>query len=905
MKMKMKMNNLIITTLGSFSLIFSVFSQQTVCLGDDITVCGGAVDIENCGLSGPGVSNGLHLDNPTTISPNLTDDSYSSVVNIGFTFNFFNNNNTACTIGSNGLVSFNLANANGYCAWALNGTPLPSNTMDPTLNSIMIAYQDMHPSFAGTTGDIQYQTVGTAPNRKCVIVYREINAFSCGLTDCNYLGIILFETSNIIEMHIGNKPVCGAWNGGLAIQGIQNGAGSIAFTSPGRNNQVWTASNDAYRWTPDSPSNTNNYAVDAIDYVQITGDNSNLVWNNTLGETFPFANILSIPNAPPGTTGYFLTASACGTALGSVSDTTFLTTASPEVIASSTDDICSQGIGTVSAVAGAGSPGPHTYSWPALGAATQTVNNVSPGTYSVFMVDGNGCTSNATITVGDSPADFSGNTTPVSCVGGLDGTATAEMIPSDGTETYLWSNNQTTTTATGLSSGTYTCVIESLTGCIGNISVTVDEIPSMILTVENQEDALCNSLNNGTIEISVNSGTEPYSFTWDQSTSLSNTANDLYAGTHTITVTDYLGCTSQLTTTISEPSPLSISDLTIDTVICADAFIDIEATANGGSSTYIYTWTANGSSVDVGQTITVNPNANSTQYCITLSEECGSPSTQECMTVTFPNDINPMIAPDSDVQCVPGEFIFFNNTINGGDVLTTEYVFSNGDVFYANGVESIENTFSLPGTYDCFVNITSNYGCVYSTEFQNIIQVTPPPTANFSISKNPATWFETEIQTTESCIGNVVDFQWFSLGATSIISNEGTAFITFPEGVSGTYPITLIATTNEGCSDTVTLDMEIIPDIIFYAPNTFTPDNDEHNQTWFVTVEGIDFQNFTLEIFNKWGETIWETNDIKAKWDGTYGNKTVPDGTYIWRAVYKEKENDGRKIHTGYINIIR
>ena len=54
------------------------------------------------------------------------------------------------------------------------------------------------------------------------------------------------------------------------------------------------------------------------------------------------------------------------------------------------------------------------------------------------------------------------------------------------------------------------------------------------------------------------------------------------------------------------------------------------------------------------------------------------------------------------------------NTINGGDVLTTEYVFSNGDVFYANGVESIENTFSLPGTYDCFVNITSNYGCVYT-----------------------------------------------------------------------------------------------------------------------------------------------------------------------------------------------
>ena len=129
--------------------------------------------------------------------------------------------------------------------------------------------------------------------------------------------------------------------------------------------------------------------------------------------------------------------------------------------------------------------------------------------------------------------------------------------------------------------------------------------------------------------------------------------------------------------------------------------------------------------------------------------------------------------------------------------------------------------------------------------------------------------------------------------------------ITYPEGVSGTYSITLIATTNEGCSDTTTLEVEIVPDIIFYAPNSFTPDDDEHNQTWTIFVEGIDEQNFTLEIFNKWGETIWETHDIKAEWDGTYHKGVVPEGTYIWRAMYKELENDGRKIHTGYVNVIR
>ncbi|MEJ6686704.1 MAG: gliding motility-associated C-terminal domain-containing protein [Crocinitomicaceae bacterium] len=897
------MKYFLIAILSCFSLTNSLLAQQSVCLGDDLLVCGGAVDIENCAPGGVGgLFGGLHLDNPTVI-PTLTDDSWSAAVNIGFDFTFYNNTYNQFAIGSNGIISFNIGNANGYCPWALGAIgALPSAATTAIHNSIMPAYQDMNPSLAtNPDGDIQYQTIGTAPNRMCVILYKEIGAFQCN-TECNYLGVVLFETSNNIEIHIGKKTVCGTWNGSLAIQGIQNNGGSVAHITPGRNNSIWTADNDGYRW---EYQGGNNYAITQIPYIQVTGANNNLVWNNTLGNTFPFTSTLSIADVPSGTTGYFLTASACGAALGAVSDTTYLTTASPEVIASSSDDICSQGIGSVTANPGPGSPSPYTFSWPALGAATQTVNNVLPGTYSIFMVDGNGCPSNATITVGDSPASFSGSTTSVSCTGGLDGTATALMTPTDDSETFLWSDNQTTATATGLSAGIYTCVVTSQSGCIGNVSVTINEIPEMLLSIENQTDVLCHSLNNGGIEINTSMGTGPYGYSWDQSASMSNNANDLYAGTHTVTVTDFNGCTGQITATIGEPDSLSIIDITEDSVICADAFIDIQATGSGGSSPYIYTWTANGTSIDMGQTITVNPNANSTQYCVTLTEECGSPSTQQCMLITFPNNIDPVIDPGTDIQCVPGDFVFFNNTMNGADVFTTEFIFSNGDVYYADGTESIQTTFSQAGTYDCFVNITSNYGCTYQEEFQNIITVTPPPTANFVMSKNPATWFETEIQVTEACIGNVVDFQWFSQGSTSLNSNEGVAFITYPEGVSGTYPITLIATTNEGCSDTITLDIEIIPDIIFYSPNTFTPDNDEHNQTWNIVIEGIDIQNFTLEIFNKWGQTIWESKDINAKWDGTYGNETVPDGTYIWRVVYKELENDGRKIHTGYINVIR
>jgi len=900
----MIIRNSIVAFLSILVITQNAFSQQQICLGDDATACAGeGIDIENCTPGGAGsFLGGLHLENPTII-PTLTDDSWSGIAPIGFDFTFYGNTFGQFVIGSNGVISFNTTNANGYCPWTLNGTPLPNTGLTATHNAILPFYQDMNPSaLVSPQGNIQYETIGTAPNRLCVILYKEIGAFSCGITECNYSGVVLFEGSNDIEVHIGKKTVCGTWNGGLAIQGIQNLNGTIAHITPGRNNTIWLADNDAYRW---NYLGGTNYDIEAIPYVQVTGAGSNLVWNNTLGDTFPYATTLNITTPPPGTTGYFLTASACGTALGSVSDTSFITTASPEVIASSTDDICSQGVGSVTASPGSGSPSPCTFSWPALGAATQTVNNVFPGTYSVFMVDGNGCTSNATITVGDSPAAFTSTSTPVSCTGGTDGSATAIMTPSDGTETFLWSNGQTTATASNLSGGDYTCTISASSGCVGNITVTVTEIPSMGLSITNQNDASCNSLNTGLVQVGVTDGTPPYSYSWDQSTSITNEATDLFAGTHSITITDDNGCTGQITATIGEPDALSISDLTPDSVICGDAFISLQATGNGGSSPYIYTWTANGSSIDVGQTITVNPVANNTQYCVTLSEECGSPETVECLSVTFPNNITPIIAPDVQVQCVPGDFLFYNNTIEGADVQTTEFAFSNGDTYTADGTESIQCTFEFPGTYDCYVTITSNYGCTYTEDFQNIITVTPPPIANFTLSKNPATWFETEIQTTESCIGNVVDFQWFSPSALSLISNEGSAMITYPEGVSGTYPITLIATTNEGCSDTTTLDVEIVPDVIFYAPNSFTPDDDEHNQTWTIFVEGIDVQNFTLEIFNKWGETIWETNDIKAQWDGTYHKGIVPQGTYIWRAIYKERENDGRQIHTGYVNVIR
>ena len=891
-------------------------SNVALCLGQDATICAGqTVTITNCN-SGSNTNNaaGIYLNSPTNVS--LSDDVWSGTVNIGFTFSFYGQNYTQCVIGSNGLVSFNTSQANSYCPWSLTGGPLPNGTLTGAKNSAMLTYQDINPSLGG---QIQYQTVGTTPNRKFVVLYKDIYMFSC-TSQCNYMAIILYETSNIVEYHIGNKPICNTWNSGLAIQGTENNAMTVAHTTPGRNNSVWGANQDGRRFTPTAPNNTGAYTITQIPYIMVNSPGSNFVWNavNSAGTvigTFPYNNgVLNLPSTspsfpiPPGTSGYFLSGAACGTSVGSITnDTTWITVANPTITATSTPDICTQGLGSVTAVPGASSPPPYTFSWPALASSLQTVNNVTAGTYTVFMTDGNGCTASGSVTVGDTPASFTGTTTLVSCAGGSDGTATANMIPALGTVTYQWNDplNQTTQTATNLSAGSYTCIVTSSIGCSGTVNVTVTEIPSIILSIANQTDVTCHSASDGTANISVTQGTTPYSYSWDISNSNSNIANDLNANTHTLTVTDNLGCVASISVVINEPPQLVLNFVTPDTMICPEASISLVAQGSGGSTPYIYTWTENGNQIGVGSTLLVDPLNSNTTYCVTLSEQCGSPTTQQYLSITFPTPILPNAAPDKPKDCVPGEFIFTNTSSNPTEISTTQFIFSNGESFLANGNESLLNDFPDVGVYTLDLIVTSVYGCVYTNTINNIVEVTPLPTADFTVSKNPATWFETTIQTSDISLGNIVEWDWSSPGATSLINGGSGAIITYPEGQTGTYAITLMVTTAEGCSDTITLDIEIVPDIIIYAPNTFTPDDDEHNQNWFLIIDGIDFENFHLEMFNRWGEKIWESFDAKASWDGTYNGRLVPNGVYTWKISYKMKDNDGKDYKTGFVNVLK
>jgi len=89
------------------------------------------------------------------------------------------------------------------------------------------------------------------------------------------------------------------------------------------------------------------------------------------------------------------------------------------------------------------------------------------------------------------------------------------------------------------------------------------------------------------------------------------------------------------------------------------------------------------------------------------------------------------------------------------------------------------------------------------------------------------------------------------------------------------------------------------------VPNTFTPDDDEFNQSWGIYIEGIDIYDFELLVYNRWGQTIWESHNPSEKWNGTYNGKLVENGTYTWIIRTKDLVNDAKYVYNGHVNVLR
>jgi len=185
-----------------------------------------------------------------------TDDIWGPPVTLPFNFCFFGVNSQSVQVGSNGVITFTPQAFPGNCPWAFTQT-IPNATF-PIRNAIYGVYQDINPNVntAPEIHSINYQVLGTAPCRAFVVNYYQVGQFSCGTAvGLQTSQIVLYETSNIVEVYVQDRTVCSTWNSGSGVIGMQNAAGTQAHFPPGRNTGPWEAHNEGWRFTPNGNSN--------------------------------------------------------------------------------------------------------------------------------------------------------------------------------------------------------------------------------------------------------------------------------------------------------------------------------------------------------------------------------------------------------------------------------------------------------------------------------------------------------------------------------------------------------------------------------------------------------------------------------------------------------------------------
>lgn len=452
--------------------------------------------------------------------------------------------------------------------------------------------------------------------------------------------------------------------------------------------------------------------------------------------------------------------------------------------------------------------------------------------------------------------------------------------------------------------GIYKYRIDSA-GCTSQAIVTVTEINTTITAVT-PSNVTCYTGNDGS---AVVTGTNFTSYAINGGTPVPATSPAtipaLTAGSYTVEVFGTAGCSDTEPFTITEPAPLQIDFLTQDSTICLGSSIDLSVAGSGGSSAYTYDWTENGVPIGQGTTITVTPPSPSTTYCVTMSEACGSPTVNQCMVVSNPEEIYPLLAPDRVSGCYPVT-VQFTNTTASTEVATTTVSFGDGETMTYQGTETITHEYKFPGVYTVHVKIVSSFGCVYETTFTNMIEAFDYPVANFNILPNNVSFFDPTVQLINtSTSATDLTYLWSIPSGTPDSAYTEDVTTTFPMDVVASYPVTLTVIDEHGCPDTITRPVNVISDILFYAPNTFTPDGDEFNQTWNYVIAGVDVNNLELKIYNRWGELIWENHDASVGWDGTYNGRIVPVGTYTWTLEVKEVNSDKKYRFNGHIVLLR
>lgn len=194
----------------------------------------------------------LNAGTPFQVDGDWADDVWSTPIKLPFGFCFFDGTYNQAQIGANGLITFEAYASGSWCKWNLKNQPNIPNPNFQYLNSIFGVYEDGNAKlFNQSGGGAYYGVMGEYPCRTLTVNWYKEPLYSC-TTEYNSYQIVLYETTNVIDVYVNRRYRCDGWNNGIGIIGIINADGSDGLAAPGRNTRdSWEAlAPEAWRFTP-------------------------------------------------------------------------------------------------------------------------------------------------------------------------------------------------------------------------------------------------------------------------------------------------------------------------------------------------------------------------------------------------------------------------------------------------------------------------------------------------------------------------------------------------------------------------------------------------------------------------------------------------------------------------------
>ena len=451
-------------------------------------------------------------------------------------------------------------------------------------------------------------------------------------------------------------------------------------------------------------------------------------------------------------------------------------------------------------------------------------------------------------------------------------------------------------------------VTPTLLNCVGNpqdYTVTVNPIPT--ITSFPNDETYCIS---DVVPASNVTGTPTsLTFNWTNSNTAiglgSNGLMDVPSFTATnithipevglITITpEANGCVGpSVNYNITVSAPIIIDRVITDATCFGSDDGKITVIPSGGTPSYNYNWTSGDS----------GPNASnlpSGPVTITIidANNCTQDSTFNIIEPDSIDYITFRATPQKG--CAPLE-VRFNATIDPAIHLIQNYVWDFGNNLVPQDSFVAHSYYNESGFYNVSLTVTDYSGCSNTHTINGFIEVYEDPEAHFDFTPENPEMLNPTVDFRDLSFSNIVDWEWYfdTLGNSNL---QNPSFI-FPED-SGTYPITLIVENENTCKDTLTKVVKVKSETAIFIPNSFTPNGDGINDVFMPKGFGVNLQNYSFLVFNRWGELIFQSNDIKNGWDGSFKGELLPSGVYVWRIDYQDLNGNNYR-NKGQINILR